>query len=168
MKPILFNTEMTRAILDGRKTQTRRVMKHPKGLADVFGHMNECKQPFMKGDILYVREAWAANPNLWEEAKYIYRADNHPADETEQKWRPSIHMPREAARLFLRVTDVRVERLQDMTDDDVRREGIENPGDFIRLWDSTIKSHRDRYGWNANPWVWAYTFERIGKEDAGC
>lgn len=140
MKPILFSTPMVQALLAGRKTQTRRVMKHPKGLADVFGHMAECKQPFMKGDILWVRETWkkvCATERYYEGGKYVsseelfgymYRADNlirwddrepkddefHLSDITrELKWRPSIHMPREAARIFLRVTAVRVERLQD-------------------------------------------------------
>lgn len=198
MKPILFNTAMVRAILDGRKTQTRRVVKpQPQsysfdGRVYIFDEGELPKPQYQPGDILWVRETWkkvCATESYYEGGEivnseelfgYMYRADNlirwderepkndefHLSDITrELKWRPSIHMPREAARLFLRVTDVRVERLHEMTDDDVRREGIENPGDFIRLWDSTIKAvDRDRYGWYANPWVWVYTFERCGKE----
>ena len=91
------------------------------------------------------------------------------------KWRPSIHMPREAARIFLRVTDVRVERLDDMTTDDVFMEGVfptrtyEHIRDrWHQVWNSTIKpKDRTTYGWEANPWVWVIRFDRIREEDIG-
>ena len=197
IKPILFNTEMVRAILDGRKDATRRIVKGfipddavwgytaftPKGyiscrgtFADGYGE-KFFKLPCEPGDILYVRETWKKAPNGY----YYYedRKRNDIADVT--KWKPSIHMPKEAARIWLRVTDVRVERLQEITEVGIRKEGIEvNPNecagkfDFIselfllfqRLWDSTIKkSELDRYGWDANPWVWVIEFERCGKPE---
>jgi hypothetical protein len=152
MKQILFNTQMVRAILDGKKTQTRRVNKDGseysapdmsffdpesrtyaiRNYADREHQQQtslvQAPVPICPGDILWVRETWAENPCLWEKTKYIYRADSHLADEAEQKWRPSIHMPREAARIFMRVMDVRVERLQEMTEDDAFAEGLDyNP-----------------------------------------
>lgn len=210
MKPILFNAQMVRAILDGRKTQTRRVVKFPEGMTGRLppGGANyylyyPCgiKWPmYHKGDMLWVRETWTS-----ENGAFYYRADfdsdfldpcetlsggypgdcaYHPGCEgcargpQRIRWHPSIHMPREAARLFLRVTDVRVERLQDINTEDIKAEGITVPhgfppvtpySRFADLWDSTIKlAEIDRYGWNANPWVWVYTFKRCGKEDASC
>lgn len=196
VKPILFNTEMVRAILDGRKTVTRRVVKPQPEMALAYiwgghkarhwGYSPYDEENFAKyrdsakywtppcnaDDILYVRETWSQA----EDGVILYRAWPGKGQEPEKqdesmrglglKWRPSIHMPREAARIFLRVTNVRVEQLWDMTEEDVRREGLENPGDFIRLWDSTIKpADRDRYGWAANPWVWVIEFERCEKPE---
>ncbi|MBP3538571.1 MAG: ASCH domain-containing protein [Oscillospiraceae bacterium] len=191
MKPILFNTEMVCAILDGRKTVTRRVVKPQYGGAlevhdDVGGVASLCercgslckglKPPYRPGDILYVRETWAAwSPTYGMAPELHYKAngENLPG----LKWRPSIHMPREAARLFLRVTDVRVEQLQNITPEECISEGLsrepldEVGGVFIRgmyadLWDSTIKpADHDLYGWDANPWVWVIQFERISKEE---
>ena len=198
--PILFNTEMVRAILDGRKDATRRIVKGfipddavwgytaftPKGyiscrgtFADGYGE-KFFKLPCESGDILYVRETWKKAPN-----GYYYYEDwqrNDIADVT--KWKPSIHMPKEAARIWLRVTDVRVERLQEITVDGCHREGINietsavTDGEtlnrkhdfslekFETLWDSTIKkSDIDRYGWGANPWVWVIEFERCEKPE---
>lgn len=198
VKPILFSSEMVRAILDGRKTVTRRLVKPQPGeeIAYIWGGSNHGKwsfspynesryeehrtardwkywtPPYHADDILYVRETWAENPYPWDGAKYVYRANIHPADYDLYKWRPSIHMPREAARIFLRVTDVRVERLQEMRAEDSLREGVklhlegclngEAPlKPFADLWDSTIKSaDRDRYGWAASPWVFHVEFER--------
>lgn len=119
------------------------------------------------GDYLYVRETWC------QPAKYTYwyRAD---CEIQNLLWRPSIHMPKESARIFLRVTDVKLERLCDMDYMDAIYEGIDVPlytdgfpaydplGDFVDLWNSTIKpKDRDIYGWEANPWVWVISFERI-------
>lgn len=198
MKPILFNTEMVRAILDGRKTATRRAVKpqfalgadrkkHAFGGVDgnifIWADKPNIKTvihpPYSPGDILYVRETWCLNNFGWH-----YRAD-WPGDNcsdmgADDKWHPSLHMPKEAARLFLRVTDVRVERLQDMTISDLQDEGFlahgyisqyaalgENHFDrFKTVWDSTIKADLTRYGWAANPWVWVIEFERISKEAA--
>lgn len=182
MKPILFNAQMVRAILDGRKTQTRRVVK-PQPPVDAVPYYDRvlywktpqrgegvpyAKPTYAPGDILWVRETWRwKTPSVLEETKYIYRADIHPADETKQKWRPSIHMPKEAARIFLRVTDARVERLWDISSEDVYAEGTDSRlwaatrDAFRRIWDSTIKpSDINRYGWDANPWVWVISFER--------
>ena len=190
IKPILFNTEMVRAILDGRKTVTRLVVKtQPNGTFDKhwggFYKDDEwilLKEPYGPGDILYVRETWFQ----FKHGGYAYRADSNEVSEMMRedlgyKWRPSIHMPREAARIWLRVTDVRVERLQEITGDGCAMEGIplysgpigerENyyRSAFCHVWDSTIKpADRERYGWAANPWVWAIRFERCEKpeEDA--
>lgn len=213
MKPILFNTEMVRAILDGRKTCTRRLVKflpgeNPKwtgyikdGSMLYNGRNEPCikTQPYQPGDILYVRETWERfecwncdgdeRGNCPKEPKksvldkacgcYMYRATDEISGDA--KWHPSIHMPKEAARIWLKVTDVRVERLRDITGLSVQKEGIEvEPNEcagkfdfvselfllFQRLWDSTIKkSDLDCYGWDANPWVWVIEFERCERPE---
>ena len=173
IKPILFNTDMVRAILDGRKTVTRRLIKqnvdavlsspfHEKypEMPDAQIITKLCMPPYQLGDILYVRETFA------QVAKHIfwYRADN--AEYTKGiLWKPSIHMPKEAARIFLKVKDVRVERLQEITDEQAEKEGCSDYTStalgFCYLWDSTIrKSDLDYYGWAADPWVWVIEFER--------
>ena len=143
MKPILFNGEMVKAILDGRKTATRRVIKPLKK----DGKILDERPPYQLNDILYVRETWLKYGN-----KYYYRADfesdyldpcetldggypasciYHPgcvgctAEPTRLIWHPSIHMPKEAARIFLKVTDLRVERLQDITIEKINNEGVD-------------------------------------------
>ncbi len=219
--PILFNTEMVWAILDGRKTVTRRVIKHNVDavLNSPYhkGHPETpdktiieklCMPPYQPGYVLYVRETWSYGqddtcigasdgecPNKsCEEAdgpcfkyRYFYKANESlPVGE---KWHQSIHMPKEAARIWLKVTDVRVERLKDITDESAIKEGfegvpctccqgypctdcmntgwIEPPGvGFMYTWDSTIKkSDLGRYGWDANPWVWVIEFERCEKPE---
>nr|DAG33713.1 MAG TPA: hypothetical protein [Caudoviricetes sp.] len=198
IKPILFNTEMVRAILDGRKTVTRRLVKflsrkNPNwtgyvkdGLMLYNGRNEPCikKAPYQPGDILYVRETWSEG---YEDGTYIYRADDKLADLPTFKesskliYHPSIHMPKEAARIWLRVTNVRVERLQEITGASVQKEGIEvdpkeyaSKFDFIselfflfqRLWDSVVKkSDLDSHGWDANPYVWVIEFERCEKPE---
>lgn len=97
------------------------------------------------------------------EGCYVYRATHYISGDA--RWRPSIHMPKEAARIFLRVTDVRVERLNAISIDEIAREGVQAdymfPA-FRELWDSTVKpADRNKYGWNANPWVWVIEFERV-------
>lgn len=193
MKQILFNTEMVRVIMEGRKTVTRRVVKPQPPATSVvrkrscawewsfwadcdMGHLMQ--PPCQPGDILWVRETWCK-----ADGHYMYRAFPGIGMEPEKqdaamremglKWRPSIHMPREAARLFLRVTDVRVERLQDINLDppgpknQVVREGLRYLSDFIAVWDRTIKpADLHLYGWEANPWVWVIEFERISKDKA--
>lgn len=204
--PILFNTEMVRAILDGRKTCTRRLVRflpgeNPQwtgyirdGLMLYNGKNEPCirKAPYQPGNILYVRETWNRAPN-----GYYYYEDWQRDDIADiTKWHPSIHMPKEAARIWLKVTDVRVERLQEMKPVDVIKEGAypdcwdclntygesgsqccygteeqcsqcdEAMMEWEKLWNSTIKkSDIDRYGWNANPWVWVIEFERCGKPE---
>ncbi|MDT4377107.1 hypothetical protein RO787_27660 [Blautia coccoides] len=217
-KPILFNTDMVRAILDGRKTMTRRAIK-PQPAAHLgcklglciagnkkdigkfgFGE-HECggsihfvRPPCNTGDILYIRETWARIKNAdGSHLKYVYQAtDTYPFGVkgyiVKFKWRPSIHMPKAAARIWLRVTDVRVERLRDITPDGAIKEGIhfcECPdgytwkgessisncytdpiGAMQALWDTTIKKpDLDCYGWDANPWVWVIKFERCEKPE---
>lgn len=186
--PILFNAEMVRAILDGRKTVTRRILKHdtralfnspyckthPK-VPDKQIIEKLCKSPYEQGDVLYVRETW----NWYNECgskSYIYRAD-YGDEHKSGYWHPSIHMPKEAARIFLKVKDVRVERLQDITEKQAETEGINGSEvlydgyidareKFAELWDSTIKkSDIEKYGWNANPWVWVIEFERCERPE---
>ena len=191
-KPMIFNTEMVHALLEGRKTVTRRVVKFPIGWnpkftgyipdgAVLYGSNNipAAKAPYQTGDILWVRETWAKSMS----GAFMYRADDKAV--LIYRWRPSIHMPREAARIFLRVTSVRVERLQDMRLKDCEKEGVQlsfvECADlvmgpirarerFSAVWDSTIKSaDLSAYGWAANPWVWVISFERIDKPaDWGC
>lgn len=189
VKPILFNTEMVRAILDGRKTCTRRVVKLPKNMSGrPVGKNGDIglmylagikRPPYQPGDIIYIRETWGTySKNWWEADYFMYRAD-YPNGATTYtysdgivcdlpKWCPSIHMPKEAARIWLKVTDVRAERLQGMTDDDAEAEGCfdytSTALGFPDVWDSTIKkSDLDRYSWQANPWVWVIEFERCDK-----
>ena len=190
IKPILFNTEMVRAILDGRKTCTRRLVK-PQPTAR---YGAQCiKAPCQPGDILYVRETWERfecwncdgdeNGKCPKEPKksvldktcgcYMYRATDEINGDA--KWHPPIRMPKEAARIWLNVTDVRVERLQEITSEQIGREGVEveyphvlNGEEkryaFSTLWNSTIKkSDLDSYGWDANPWVWVIEFDRCKK-----
>lgn len=173
MKPILFNTEMVRAILNEQKTQSRRIMK-PQPIYYVRGKYifedGQCPKKweqcdniidtyrYQKGDILYVRETWSEG---WEEGTYIYKADDKLADNplfeysTKLIYKPSIHMPKEAARIFLKVTNVRIANLQDITDEEAKKEGAnfkngKNVGwkekmektaiqRFAEIWDKTIK-----------------------------
>lgn len=197
IKPILFNTEMVRAILDGRKTVTRRVIK-PRYRGNEIGFRidrnmstgqitgveiiddEECgtdryvNPPYQIGDFLYVRETWArlvtAKDGEMQSERYVYKAtDTYPFGESgyivKFRWKPSIHMPKEAARIWLKVTDVRVERLQDIDGRGAEKEGMDSDmpiTNFIQVWNSTIKKQDlDSYGWDANPWVWVIEFERI-------
>ena len=235
--PILFSTDMVRAILDGRKTMTRRIIKfygrtpidmgrelfyktvnglnNKIGLfagfykdSDVFMCEGEqlvdavyFKSPYLVGDKLYVRETWARegsneqdekhpfrdeNYNEWyatgedfEFYGYVYKADTpnakypsgYPDDyEGAPTWHPSIHMPKEAARIWLEVTDVRVERLQEITEEDAVKEGVKAYGPnncsgtsariaFAQLWDSIYQ--KQGHGWEVNDWVWVYGLKRL-------
>lgn len=190
--PILFNTEMVQAILDGRKTVTRRCVKflnakNPNwtgyvkdGLMLYNGTNEPCIKScqYQQGDILYVRETW-----LDYAGRFMYKADCdkyrlESLKLAEFTWRPSIHMPKEAARIWLKVKDVRVEKLQEITADGIRNEGLSSmavyTGDmeiaqeeFKLLWNSTIKeSELDRYGWDASPWVWVIEFERCERPES--
>lgn len=181
IKSILFNTDMVQAILRGQKTCTRRIMK-PQPTAH-YGTLC-AKPPYQRGDILYVRETWGHPISLNSDKQYVFRADEMAEigfKNDSHIWHPSIHMPKEAARIWLKVKDVRVERLQKCGEGwciDIEKEGIVAPQDailyisddafhdalrmeFQKTWDKTIKkSDLDRYGWNANPWVWVIEFER--------
>lgn len=185
-KPILFNGEMVRAILADRKTQTRRPVKWPVMsrsdgskqrifTADDAAEMNQLmrerqryplmqiKSPFGKpGDLLYVRETWTQPENV-----IYYRADEAALLPPGAKWRPSIHMPKWAARIWLRVTGVRVERVRDITRDDVRAEGLLCEGHFgayhfADAWEAAYPG-----SWERNDWVWVYEFERVERAEGG-
>ena len=201
-KPILFNTEMVKAILEDRKTVTRRVIKLDLGLADTDKNDSSCLFvqdkygdsinvkdlcQYQVGDILYVRETY--QPMVSEKNEvvgYHYNADGlviwtdgklgMTAKHIQEplKWKPSIHMPKSEARIFLKVTNVRVERLHDINGqfrhDDILKEGypfgmeIEQPpiNMFEKLWNTTInKQDLDSYGWEANPYVWVIEFEKV-------
>lgn len=192
MKPILFNTDMVRAILESRKTVTRRVIKDKDiinawdcesdgtPIAFIDHETGDSHPPafpcqYQPGDILYVRETWARSMA----GTYLYKATDTPI--ILDRWRPSIHMPKDAARLFLRVTDVRAERLQAITPEQIDAEGCKEwaysaktgellpsgPSFFQIKWDRTIKpANLPLYGWDANPWVWVIEFERVSKEAA--
>ena len=218
IKPILFNTEMVLAILDGRKTCKRRICKDENEYtvpdmefynADrrnysvhIFDDKEQMEQlstaertcPICPGDILYVRETWEhfeccccegdEHGNCYREPQqsalnkscgcYMYRATDEIYGDA--RWHPSIHMPKEAARIWLKVTDVRVERLQEITPQGAWKEGARcsclhpvpdcagNKTAFVNIWNSTIKkADLDRYGWDANPYVWVISFERCEK-----
>ena len=230
IKPILFNAEMVRVILDGRKTCTRRICKDANECtvpdmdfynADKrtyavhnFAYLEHIEQlsttertcPICPGDILYVRETWerfecwncegdesGSCPKEPQKSVldkvcgcYMYRATDEISGDA--KWHPSIRMPKEAARIWLKVTDVRVERLQKITEDGCIAEGIypsncrgcnatfgcdtcphegyDEVDEFADLWNSTIKkSDLDRCSWDANPWVWVIEFERCKKPE---
>lgn len=209
MKPILFNDEMVRAILDGRKTQTRRVVtpqperlfdgtwRHPacgnKPQRDAYlGETIKWKFPFGRfGDRLWVRESWGVVESRFAPrgCTIRYRADDatgevagesglkYAGKDMSFRWRPSIHMPRWASRITLEITDVRVQRLQDISEEDALAEGIRRrayqdincdwwgddeaslAGGFGALWDSIAKPGAK---WDDDPWVWAISFQRVG------
>ena len=205
-RPILFSTSMVQAILDGKKTQTRRVIKpqlhagtpdgkyrydgiqegiHAIELLDARGEPTEkyyscCAPRCLPEDILWVRETWSNKCQRCFDTldKVSYCASCEIYNKCNSTRRPSIHMPRAAARIFLRMTDVRVERLQDISLEDIEREGLycdppytkdhfAYPGGmrlhWIKLWDS-LNSKRG-YGWDTNPWVWVYVFEVIKNDN---
>jgi hypothetical protein len=191
-RPIIFSGEMVKAILDGRKTMTRRVVKpQPSGVnvdkleykdtpglkmtsarGGIIDFPENC--PYgIPGDRLWVRETW------WKDilfGRVYYRADYH--DGEFKAWKPSIHMPRKYSRITLEITNVRVERLQEITSADAIKEGCSvdrfTPGEykspwydltqpiainnFSSLWDSL---NGKKYPWSSNPWVWCLTFKRI-------
>ena len=187
-RPIIFNTEMVRAILDGRKTQTRRIVKSLKDKSfgctlnpnEIAGEVNNGdlqNSPFGQvGDQLYVRETWRKFNSSDECGCYespcscpsngtvLFKASN---DDSESKWKPSIHMPRSAARIILEVTDIRVERLSDISEQDAKAEGFDYPAvegmgwkfnarhNFLVEWDQ-IYGNR-----SSNPWVWVIEFKVI-------
>jgi hypothetical protein len=205
--PILFNTEMVRAILDGRKSCTRRIIKpQPQsrlcytfagGNCGTWGYPSKTaheswgdeyrlpdgitdeelqrrwKPPYRADDILYVRETWS--PVFVRPRRYLYKVECKEAENLPIKWHPSIHMPKEAARIWLKVTNVRVERLQEITEVQAQAEGCNSGlltgactarGQFEDLWNSTVKkSDIDRYGWDANSYVWVIEFERCEKPE---
>ena len=213
-KPIIFSTEMVRAIQARRKTMTRRVMK-PQPIIDERGMWDwkDCQwmegglgfpqsgiedhAPYQPGDILWVRETWAIMEcagcpadcpyectierngltEACDDRTYLYKAtDNFDGPAEALKWRPSIHMPKAAARIFLRVKSVWPEKVQDISETDATKEGcfagIKIGGEtctpalsakqgFMWLWD--FLNAKRGYGWCGNPWVWAYEFVQTDK-----
>lgn len=194
-RPILFSGPMVRAILDGSKTQTRRVAKHPLAQAAVRINSYKGQSEFdcifsddtggiiccphgAPGDRLWVRETWAHERDgtgCPDDTGVLYRATDPGWDDegTGLRWRPSIFMPRAASRILLEITDVRVQRLQEVSEEDARAEGVDLQGfrsltegiagrehriQFCTLWESI----HGPGSWDANPWVWAITFRRLG------
>jgi hypothetical protein len=191
-RPILFSGPMVRAILDGRKTMTRRVVRlsageiaHEGGDGSLHAVANTtggcCVERVIQcpygvpGDLLWVRETWATTEQAGvhpSDAEILYRAtDPDWVTWDGWRWRPSIFMPRWASRLKLRITSVSVERVQEITEEDAMREGVNaesvstQPGiysyraPFAALWDD-INAKRG-FGWDANPWVWVVGFEQV-------
>ncbi|UST97724.1 hypothetical protein [Pseudomonas siliginis] len=204
-RPILFSAPMVRAVLDGRKTVTRRPVKvQPRSRADIGSYGKG--QPFIRnpdvtkrnpecpfgnpGDRLWVRETWYCDHNEVMRGPYlkpddldviearddgtlVYAADGLTPYEADQPvWKPSIHMPRWASRILLEITDVRVERLQDISRADIRAEGLQCPPELAS--DDVSPNYRDWYpeawkelwnstggDWDANPWVWVVEFKRV-------
>lgn len=185
-KPILFNTEMVRAILDGRKSQTRRVIK-PQPAAQLSKIENselwtftnceqEWKPKYQPGDRLWVRETWKQveiddqiGTRIYPP---VYKADEPPYQGGDCHWEPPIFMPKKYARIWLEVLDVRVERVKQMKLGEMISEGIKKVPDgegginwtvmmsrMAYLWDSINKKRG--YSWELNPWVWVYEFKRI-------
>ncbi|HCF8409275.1 TPA: hypothetical protein NIV45_002171 [Klebsiella pneumoniae] len=202
---MIFNAEMVRAILDGRKTQTRRPIKWKQTRFTEIGEREDgSKWPWSEdaehacdfwhpcpfgsvGDRIWVRETfqgplfdydlmdnYCKDPTPFKKPEFcVYKADGVPApefydadDELHCCWRPSIHMPRWASRILLEITNVRVERLKNISDRDAICEGCSTAdmksGDcvadvFARLWASIYGSD----SWNANPWVWVIEFKRV-------
>ena len=196
-RSILFNGEMVKAILDGRKTQTRRVIKpQPNcqlvhGCGDIWDEDNLTRKLFyckygQPGDRLWVRET--ASVSVWQpasrEIELTYLADGNTWQGVlpeRLKWKPKcgVGVPngifKEAARIFLKITAVRVERVQDISEEDVKAEGAKDlyeglsyhpPGypincqeNFLALWNSIYEKRS--YGVDVNPWVWVYEFKKV-------
>lgn len=187
-RPILFSGEMVRAILEGRKTQTRRIVKDRKDWAiqndntfgKVWGNSVLMDSPFGKpGDRLWVRETFINDTEADEQPCFYFKADCENPEIW--RWSPSIHMPRSAARIFLEITNIRVERLNDISEEDAKAEGIvggkicingsagwgsnekmpdvyKSKWSFAELWESI----NGKDSWKKNPWVWVIEFKKLG------
>jgi len=183
-RPIIFSGEMVRAILEGRKSMTRRVIK-PQPTTDLksgaVGYwscapdVKEFLCPYRKpGDILWVRETWRQGDGFYGIGQSVfYRADEEW--NTGASWKPSIHMPRRASRITLEIINIEVERLQEISEEDAQAEGMINSKGFNalpsyyseahytlkfkKLWDS-INAKRG-FGWDVNPWVWMIEFKKV-------
>jgi hypothetical protein len=181
-RPILFSAPMVRAILEGRKTQTRRIAKELNEMPNLDGILKRFPNPKgcrygKPGDRLWVRETWAHERDgtgCPDDNGVLYRATDPGWDdeETGLRWRPSIFMPRRASRITLEITDVRVQRLQEISEEDAQAEGAVGALDqsvgnnwcasqaFAALWESINGPD----SWDANPWVWAVTFRNLGAD----
>ena len=184
MKPIIFTTEMVKQILAGNKSQTRRVIKPQpvlykdgayfyRGCFDLQHHKDVIIQdysPYKPGDILYVKETWSNSSHdqfgALKLTSYAYKAsDVHSG----RIWKSSRYMPKEAARIFLRVIDIRVECLCQITTSDAIAEGFSSgerqseTDAFYKYWNKLNAKAKRGYGKEKNPWVWVVTFERTEK-----
>lgn len=209
-RPILFSTSMVQAILEGRKTQTRRVVRPQplklnfstalplnelinnlewltnKGLNEIRKDANayvfpKCPYGYV-GDVLWVRETWQdyARPDI-KDVRFIFKADKTDAIGSIIKWKPSIFMPKKACRIFLKIRDIRVERVQEISEDDAFSGGIKSHegmcknylsknsddwfGDITDSFQSLWQSINGERSWSDNPWVWLISFERIEKPE---
>ena len=171
-RPILFSGPMVRAILAGRKTQTRRIVKPQSAvLTDQMARGFGVRPPAVEnaavipcpygqvGDRLWVREAWALHPEI---GNLLYKADDGAPSDT--RWRPSIHLPRKHSRILLEMTSIRVERLQTISWEDALAEGTDNDpattnavGSFAKYWDYINGAE----AWDMNPWVWVVGFKKV-------
>jgi len=197
-KPILFNTEMVKSIIAGNKTQTRRIAKghflNSEYEPTLWSYMDlkrgcSCSGgskmiinrfcPYEIGQTLWVRETFTIQEYPSGSYSYIYKADELSGIQKTGmmlKWKSSIYMPRKAARIFLKITNIRIERIQDISEEDAKAEGTEQFKDFgevlidepiiydyrnsfIIVWDSINKKRG--YRWDLNPYVWVYDFEII-------
>lgn len=194
-KPILFSAPLVRAVLAGKKTETRRVVRNPERFKGIRHPPLRRPEPYGKpGELLWVRETWRALPLGGDPGTPTYGAPgsgvcveykaggpsinfNEPdwcdLRTPHEKWRPSIHMPRWASRITLRVTDVRVERLQEITTEAIIAEGLSTRlreydaevdlrRQWVELWDS-INGTRPGCSWDRNPPVWVVSFEVRGE-----
>jgi len=177
MKGILFKQPMIKAIINGSKTQTRRVIKpQPASDETMSSGFSLLFHPrYRVGEVVYIKEAWAtyrANddwtiPQIPKTATVFYKLDDPDGFSPIGKWRSPLFMPAWAARYFIKITDVRTERLEEITEDDAQSEGVTRPPNysltphyqqwFRVLWDTINK--QKGYGWDDNPWVWVYCFE---------
>jgi len=189
--PILFSTSMVEAILVGKKTQTRRVFKvnkkpithfqenvfwdveMGKAVYNSLGGQSWWNCPYGNiGDVLWVRETWQETTWLHpsnDEYGYIYKASESgrewAANDESWTWKPSLFMPKSACRLFLEITDIKVERLKDISADDIKREGVSYTIDYyanlIELWENLWVKINGIESWNENPFVWVICFKVV-------
>lgn len=205
MKGILFRTEMNLEIREDRKTQTRRLVKLPSSAAEnstiemreeggvwnpyfhkaTSGLLFPVKPKYRVGEVVYLKEGWLPfdEDHVMDGNKYAYRVDCKIGDDGDRirqeygyKWRSAMFMPESAARTFLEITSVRVERLQDISEEDAKAEGISdnealvgqvaNPyrTAYADLWNSISKPPHD---WAANPWVFVYAFKKVERPKGG-
>lgn len=177
-RPILFTPDNAQKIFEGKKTQTRRIVKNPDYYSCLTGDcphdsQDECHKfmvalcPYgLIGDRLWIREAWAdlrgmgfGAPCAW---RGIEEADSKRCrEEFGVKWRPSIHMPRWACRTVVEIMDVRVERVQCITREDAQAEGVDVSTQHIAAFAAQWESIHGVGSWNLNPWVWCLTFRKV-------
>ena len=177
-RPIYLNTDTIQAVISNQKRVIRKIMNPQPVITE---HMTKYKDyqsfnaepqqrfdpfllsyllinrktPYTIGDLLYVKEKWAETAD----GKYVYYAEDINASKT---WNTSVQMPKDAARLWLKVMNVAVKRLHDVTDQDVQKEGVVSLEEYKMMWDAALKpKDRSIYGWDKNPWTWEITFQTM-------